>query len=121
VLIVFNADGAIAGGPFPSDDWSAPALSNEGRLLAFHTLLPNAAGQPATQGLFLIDLAAAPVRLDIGPTANGVAISWAGTDGYILESAGILGGGWQTVAGVTGSTVELPLTGGGKFFRLHKP
>lgn len=121
VLMVFNADGTIAGGPFPADDWSAPALSNDGRLLAFHTLLPNAAGQPATQGLFLIDLAAAPVRLDIRSTANGVEISWTGGDGYTLESADILGGGWQPVAGVTGSKVELPLTGGGKFFRLHKP
>jgi len=121
VLMVFNADGTMAGGPFPADDWSAPALSNDGRLVAFHTLLPNAPGQPATQGLFLIDLDAAPVRLDIRTTAGGVEISWTAGDGYILESADVLGGGWQPVDGVTGSKVELPLAGGMKFFRLHKP
>jgi hypothetical protein len=120
VLVVFNADGTIAGGPFSADDWSAPALSNDGRLVAFHTLLPNAPGQPATQALFLIDLAAA-VRLDIRSTANGVEISWTPLGGYNLEAADVLGGGWQPVDGATGSTVELPLTGGGRFFRLHKP
>jgi len=121
VLMVFNADSTIAGGPFPADDWSAPALSNDGRLLAFHTLLPNAPGQAATQGLFLIDLDAVPVRLDIRTAAGGVEISWTGGDGYVLESADVLGSGWQPVAGVTGSKVELPLAGGGRFFRLHKP
>lgn len=119
--MVFNADGTVAGGPFPADDWSAPALSNDGRLLAFHTLFPNSPGQPATQGLFLIDLAAAAVRLDIRPTANGVEISWTDAVGYTLESVDALGGGWQPVAGVTGSTAELPLSGGAKFFRLQKP
>ena len=121
VLVVFNTDGTLAGGPFPADDWSAPALSNDGRLLAFHTLLPNAPGQPATQGLLLIDLVAVAVRLDIRVVAGGVEISWTGGDGYILESADVLGAGWQPVAGVSGSKVELPLTGGGEFFRLHKP
>ena len=122
MLVVFNTDGTIAGGPFPADDWSAPALSNDGRLIAFHTLLPNATGQPATQALFLIDLAAAVVRLDIRPVANGVEISWTGGEGYILESVDVLGGSWQPVGAVgAGSTVDLPATGGGKFFRLHKP
>lgn len=120
-LVVFNADGTIAGGPFSADDWSAPALSDDGRLLAFHTLFPNSPGRPATQGLFLIDLAAAAVRLEIRSTANGVEISWTGAAGYTLESVDTLAGGWQPVAGVTGSKVELPLNGGAKFFRLHKP
>lgn len=121
VLMVFNGDGTIAGGPFPADDWSAPALSSDGGLLAFHTLLPNADGQPAAQGLFLIDLAAAALGLNIRTTADRVEISWTGGDGFILESADVPGGGWQPVSGVTGSKVELTPTGGAKFFRLHKP
>ena len=82
---------------------------------------PNAPGQPATQALFLIDLDAAPVRLEIRTAAGGVEISWTGGDGYVLESADALGGGWQTVAGVSGTKAQLPLTGGAEFFRLHKP
>ncbi len=76
----------------------------------------------------ITDPSAVAVELKIVRTASGVALSWpVGATNYVLEVATSLSAvSWNAVTnnptvGATERSVQLPLTGNAKFFRLRKP
>ena len=74
------------------------------------------AGRDLTQAT----AAPAEVRVSIVYQNGRITVSWpAEATGWTLQSADALGAApWQTVPGVTGSSITLPATGTARFFRL---
>jgi hypothetical protein len=64
----------------------------------------------------------ADVKLQATRSGNNLVISWpAEATGYTLESSSTLPGStWTAVAGVTGNSVTVPITGSAQFYRLRK-
>jgi Tol biopolymer transport system component len=119
-LVIFNRDGELVGGPYPADDWSAPALSGEGRWLAFHSAVERDAALTRDQALFLVDLEAEPARLRIKRHDGGLRIDWEAGALVQLEMATDLVGTWILVPGATNPPVELDIEFGARVYRLRR-
>ncbi|MCI0535592.1 MAG: hypothetical protein L0Z50_10215 [Verrucomicrobiales bacterium] len=58
-------------------------------------------------------------RLAVSLSGGNLVISWSGT-GFVLESSdALVPAAWTAVAGVTGNSATVPLTGSTKFYRLR--
>jgi hypothetical protein len=97
-------------------------------LLGSFALPPQTDGSPDFFVARLFDPSAVAVQLKITRTASGVALSWpVQATNYVLEAAATLPAiSWYPVTnnptvGPTERSVELPITGAAKFFRLRAP
>lgn len=68
-------------------------------------------------GLYSISAVVTPPVVTISRTGDSITVSWTGA-GTLSASASLAAPNWQPVAGVTGSSVTLPLSADAQFFRV---